>query len=77
MVEPQSSPPSGSPALAMDGGTLVRDALEVVIVLAVGGMVVSAVRRLWRGQIKVYRCPACDRPTTRANPRCRHCGAPT
>lgn len=59
----------------MDGATLVRDGLEVLIVVAVGAMVVSAARRLRRGEIRVFRCPACGRPTTRANPRCRHCGA--
>jgi hypothetical protein len=24
----------------------------------------------------VHRCAACDRPTSRAYPMCRHCGAP-
>lgn len=56
-------------------GTLIRDGLELLIVVAVGGMLVSVLRRLLRGQVAVYRCPSCDRPTTRANPRCRHCGA--
>jgi predicted amidophosphoribosyltransferase len=55
---------------------LVRDLLEVLIVVAVGGMLVSAVLRLRRGQIAVHRCPACDRPTTRANGICKHCGTP-
>lgn len=59
----------------LDRGTLVRDGLELLIVVAVGGMLVSALRRLLRGQLPVYRCPSCDRPTTRANPRCRHCGS--
>ncbi len=59
----------------MDPGTLVRDGLELLIVVAVGGMLASALRRLVRGQVPVYRCPSCERPTTRANPRCRHCGA--
>jgi predicted amidophosphoribosyltransferase len=58
------------------GDHLVRDLLELAIVVAVGGMLVSAVRLLRRGQISVYRCPACDRPTTRANGICKHCGAP-
>jgi uncharacterized OB-fold protein len=57
-------------------GNLVRDVLELAIVVAVGGMLVSAVRRLRRGEISVYRCGACGRPTSRAYPRCRHCGAP-
>ena len=59
----------------MEGEALVRDGLEVLVVVAIGGMLVSALRRLRRGDIPVFRCPACDRPTTRANPRCRHCGA--
>jgi hypothetical protein len=54
----------------------VRDGLEVLMVVAVGGMVWSAVGRLRRGEIRVYRCAACDRPTSRAYPRCKHCGAP-
>jgi predicted amidophosphoribosyltransferase len=54
---------------------LVRDLLELLIVIAVGGMAVSAVRRLRRGEIQVYRCPSCERPTTRANGICKHCGA--
>ena len=59
----------------MNADTLVRDLLEVLIVVAVGGMLVSAIRRLRAGASPVYRCPACDRPTTRANGICKHCGA--
>ena len=58
----------------MDGDTLVRDLLEALIVVAVGGMLFSSVRRLRRGEIRAYRCPACQRPTTRANGICKHCG---
>ncbi|HVF33476.1 MAG TPA: hypothetical protein VM933_10625 [Acidimicrobiales bacterium] len=60
----------------MSGENLVRDLLEVLIVIAVGGMAVSAIRRMRRGEISVFRCPACDRPTTRANGLCKHCGVP-
>lgn len=60
----------------MDGDTLVRDALEILIVVAVGGMLWSAVAKLRAGQIRVVRCPACGRPTSRAYPRCKHCDAP-
>jgi hypothetical protein len=56
---------------------MVGTALEVVIVVAIGGTLVSAIRRLRRGQITVFRCPACDRPTSRGYPQCKHCGAPT
>jgi hypothetical protein len=54
-------------------GTLVRDGLEVLIVVAVGGMLWAAVGRLRRREIRVYRCVACDRPTSRGYPRCKHC----
>ncbi|MEY2566522.1 MAG: hypothetical protein QOE35_1051 [Actinomycetota bacterium] len=60
----------------MDANALVRDALELLFVVAVGGMLVSAVRKLRAGQIQVVRCPSCHRPTSRAYPRCKHCGAP-
>ena len=53
---------------------LVRDSLEVAIVVAVAGMLWSAVHRLRRGEIRVYRCVVCGRPTSRAYPRCKHCG---
>ena len=59
----------------VDGDALVRDALEVLIVIAVGGRLWSAIQRLRRGEIEVFVCPACDRPTSRAYPRCKHCGA--
>ena len=60
----------------MDASNLLRDAIEVLIVVAIGGMLVSAIRRLRRGEIEPYRCGACGRPTTRANGICKHCGAP-
>jgi predicted amidophosphoribosyltransferase len=60
----------------VDADHLVRDLLEVLIVVAVGGMLVSAVRALRRGEIEVFTCPSCGRPTTRANGICKHCGAP-
>ena len=47
---------------------LVRDLLEIAILVAVIGMLVSAVRRLRRGQIDVVRCQECGRPTSRAYP---------
>ena len=52
---------------------VVRDGLELLFVIAVGGMLWSAVRRLRAGHIEVFRCPACERPTSRAYPRCTHC----
>lgn len=53
----------------------VRDLLEVAMVIAVGGILWSAIGRLRRGEIRVVRCAACGRPTSRAYPRCKHCGA--
>ena len=58
----------------MSGDTFVRTLLEVLIVVAVGGMLFSSVRRLRAGALPVYRCPSCARPTTRANGVCKHCG---
>ena len=60
----------------MNGETLVRNGLEILFVVAVGGMLVSAIRKLRAGQIRVVRCRACDRPTSRAYPRCKHCDTP-
>lgn len=59
----------------MDGDTVIRDLLEIAIVVAVAGMLWSAIGRLRRGQIQVFTCPACGRPTSRAYPRCKHCDA--
>lgn len=61
--------------LSVSGDTLVRDALELVFVVAVGGMLWSTVKRLRRGHVHVYLCVACGRPTSRAYPRCKHCDA--
>ena len=54
-------------------GTTIRDGLELLMVVAVGGMLWAAVSRLRRGEIRVYRCIACGRPTSRGYPRCKHC----
>jgi hypothetical protein len=56
-------------------GISLLTALEVLIVVAVGGILWTAVGRLRRGEVRVYRCVACGRPTSRGYPRCRHCGA--
>lgn len=60
----------------MPGQPLVRDGLEVAFVVAVGGMLWSSVRRIRAGQVTVYRCRRCGRPTSRAYPDCTRCGAP-
>jgi hypothetical protein len=51
-------------------------ALELVLAVAVACTLVAAIRRLTRREIEVFRCPVCRRPTSRAYPQCRHCGAP-
>ena len=58
------------------GEVLVRDALELLFVVAVGGMVWAAVGKLRRGEIEVVRCEGCGRPTSNAYRVCKHCGAP-
>jgi hypothetical protein len=55
---------------------MVRNALELLIVVAVGAVLLSAIGRLRRREIRVYRCVSCDRPTSRAYPTCKHCGTP-
>ena len=59
----------------MDSGDLIRDAFELLIVVAIGGMVWSVLTRLRRGQLRVPRCTECGGPASRAYPKCRHCGA--
>jgi uncharacterized OB-fold protein len=54
----------------------LRDGLELLFVVAVGGMLWSAVRKLRRGEIQVVRCERCGRPTSNAYAVCKHCGAP-
>jgi uncharacterized OB-fold protein len=54
---------------------LVRDALEVMLVIAVGGILWSAIGRMRRGEVSVVRCPSCGRTTSRAYDACPHCGA--
>jgi uncharacterized OB-fold protein len=56
---------------------VVSTALDVLLVVAVGGMLWSAVSRLRRRQITVPRCPGCGRTTSRAYERCPRCGEPT
>ena len=60
----------------MAGTSLVGAAAEAGLVVAVGGMLWSVVRRLRRGRIAVVRCGACGRTASRAYPLCRRCGEP-
>jgi len=55
---------------------LLRVGLELTFVVAVGGMVWAAVRRIRTGLIQVPRCGRCGRPTSRAYPNCTRCGGP-
>ncbi|HEX2024567.1 MAG TPA: hypothetical protein VHF00_07655 [Acidimicrobiales bacterium] len=55
---------------------LVRDVAEVLMVVAVGGMLWSAVGRVRRREIRPVRCPACGRAVSRAYPRCPGCREP-
>ena len=52
----------------------IQYTLEIVIALAVGGLLVSAIRLLRRGRIKPQRCRSCHKPLSRAYPGCRWCG---
>ena len=55
-------------------GTLLRDGLELLFLVAVAGMLWQVGGKLLRGEIEVYRCPRCQRPASRAYPLCQHCG---
>jgi uncharacterized OB-fold protein len=55
---------------------LLRDALEALFVVAVGGMVWQTIGKLRRREIEVIRCEHCGRPTSNAYAVCKHCGAP-
>lgn len=59
----------------MGTDNLVRDGLEVLIVIALGAMVWSVLTRFRRGELAVHRCPACGGPASRVYPQCRHCGS--
>ncbi|MGC8480232.1 MAG: hypothetical protein ACP5PJ_01675 [Acidimicrobiales bacterium] len=50
-----------------------RDLLELLFVVAIAGMLYSAIRSVARGEVRPLRCPNCRRPTSRAYPRCRFC----
>ena len=52
----------------------VRDGLELLMVLAVGGALWSAATRIRRGQVRIARCPGCTRPASRSYDRCPRCG---
>jgi rubrerythrin len=55
---------------------LVRDALEVLLVIAIGGILWSAIGRMRRGEVSVARCGSCGHTVSRAYQDCPHCDAP-
>ncbi|HEX3623730.1 MAG TPA: hypothetical protein VHT97_15555 [Acidimicrobiales bacterium] len=55
---------------------LVRDGAEILLAVAVGGMLWSAVGRLRRGQVRPVLCPGCGRTVSRVYDACPHCGHP-
>lgn len=57
----------------MSGELLVRTTLEAAVVVALGGMLWAAVRRLAAGAVPVPRCPACGRPVSRVYAQCPSC----
>jgi hypothetical protein len=55
---------------------MVRDLTEILLAVAVGGMLTSAVTRLRRGQARPLLCPGCNRSDSRVYDACPHCGRP-
>ncbi|HVL05679.1 MAG TPA: hypothetical protein VM388_06810 [Acidimicrobiales bacterium] len=53
---------------------MVRDVAEVLITVAIGGMLFSALARLRRGQASPRLCPGCGRTVARVYETCPRCG---
>ncbi len=53
---------------------MVRDLVELLMAVAVGGMLFSAVTRLRRGQARPRLCPGCGRTVSLVYKACPHCG---
>jgi len=62
--------------MPVTSGTAMRDGLEALFVVAVGGMLWSAVGKLRRREIVPVICEQCGRPTSNAYDVCKHCRAP-
>ena len=56
---------------------MVRNVAEILLVIAVGGMLFSALTRLRRGQAIPRLCPGCSRTVSRVYDACPRCGHPT
>ena len=55
---------------------MIRDGAEILLAVAVGGMLWGAVARLRRGQARPRLCPGCGRPVARVYVVCPHCARP-
>jgi predicted amidophosphoribosyltransferase len=53
---------------------MIRDGAELLLAVAVGGMLWAAVTRLRRGQARPRLCPGCGRAVSRVYDACPHCG---
>ncbi len=53
---------------------VVQYVAEGLMVVAIGGMLWSAVSRVRRGKVNVVTCPACQRTASRAYRYCHRCG---
>ena len=53
---------------------MVRNLAEILLVIAVGGMLVSTLTRLRRGQASPRLCPGCGRTVSRVYAACPRCG---
>ncbi|HWI05641.1 MAG TPA: hypothetical protein VNT52_17675 [Acidimicrobiales bacterium] len=55
---------------------MVRDVAEVLMTVAIGGMLFSVLARLRRGQANPRLCPGCGRTVARVYETCPRCGQP-
>jgi predicted amidophosphoribosyltransferase len=55
---------------------MVRNVAEILITLSFGGMLLSALARLRRGQASPRLCPGCGRMVSRVYVTCPRCGMP-
>jgi len=53
---------------------MVRNVAELMLAVAVGGMLFSALTRLRRGQAIPRLCPGCGRTVSRVYEACPRCG---
>ncbi|MGH9263644.1 MAG: hypothetical protein ACRD1D_03025 [Acidimicrobiales bacterium] len=60
----------------MVGDVLPGTWAEVLLAVAVGGMLMSALARLHRGQVRPRLCPGCGRAVSRVYDACPRCGHP-